>query len=69
MSQCVSSNFPGIFGVFRIFSVALMIYLDISRLFFAQANISEKTNLILLYWDEPEGPTLSGPHRPSRRPG
>jgi hypothetical protein len=69
MSQCVSRNFPGIFGVFRIFSVALLIYLDISGLFFAQENILKKTNLILLDWAEPEGPTPSGPPRPSRRPG
>jgi hypothetical protein len=42
MSQCVSLNFPGIFGIFRIFSVTLLIYLDISRFIFAQENISKK---------------------------
>jgi hypothetical protein len=42
MSQRVSRNFPGIFGIFRIFSVALLIYLDISRFIFAQENISKK---------------------------
>jgi hypothetical protein len=42
MSQCVSGNFPGIFGIFRIFSVTLLIYLDISGFIFAQENISKK---------------------------
>jgi hypothetical protein len=39
-------------GVFRIFSVALLIYLDISGLFFAQENISKKKQ-ILSFWTGP----------------
>jgi hypothetical protein len=42
MSTCVSRNFSGIFEIIRIFSVALLIYLDISGFIFAQENISKK---------------------------
>jgi hypothetical protein len=42
MSQSTSGNFPRIFGSFRIFSVTLLSYLDISGFIFAQENISEK---------------------------
>jgi hypothetical protein len=49
MSQRVSRNFPGIFGIFRIFSVPLLIYLDISRFIFAQENISKKRKIFLFY--------------------
>jgi hypothetical protein len=48
MSQCVSRNCPGIFGIFRIFSMALLIYLDISGFIFAQENIPKKTFLFYL---------------------
>jgi hypothetical protein len=61
MSQCVSRNFPGIFGLFRIFSVALLIYLDIFGFIFAQENISKKT--FLSTWAEPRGPTRSASAR------
>jgi hypothetical protein len=47
MSQRVSRNFPGIFGIFGIFFVALMIYLDISGFIFAQENISKRNIPIL----------------------
>jgi hypothetical protein len=57
MSQCVSRNFPGIFGIFRIFSVALLIYLNISEFIFAQENISKKEKTFLSSWAGPEGPT------------
>jgi hypothetical protein len=40
MLQSVSGNSFGSFGNFRIFFVALLIYLDISGLIFAQENIS-----------------------------
>jgi hypothetical protein len=42
-------------------------FLDFLELFLIK-NKFEKTNLILLDWGEPEGPTLSGPPRPSRDP-
>jgi hypothetical protein len=36
VSQYVSGNFPGIFGIFKIFFVALTNYLAIFRLFFSR---------------------------------
>jgi hypothetical protein len=48
------------FGIFRIFSVALLIYLDISGFIFAQENISkkkEKNKTFPSTRAEPEGPT------------
>jgi hypothetical protein len=59
MSRCVSRNFPGICGIFRIFFVALLIYLDISGFIFAQENILKK-NIPL-----PEGPTPIRSAQPS----
>jgi hypothetical protein len=49
VSQYVSGNFPGIFGIFRIFLVAFMNYLAISRLFFSQKYFLKiKRNCFLL---------------------
>jgi hypothetical protein len=59
MSQRVSRNFPRIFGIFRIFSVALLIYLDISGFIFAQENISKKEKHSYSTWAEPVGLTRS----------
>jgi hypothetical protein len=69
MSQCVSGNFPGFFGIFRIFFVALLIYLDISGFIFAQENISKQRKEKPSYstWAEPEGPTQSTPAQPPTR--
>jgi hypothetical protein len=50
MSQRVSRNFPGIFGIFRIFSVALLIYLNISGFIFAQENILKKKRKTFLFY-------------------
>jgi hypothetical protein len=72
MSQCVSGNFSGIFEIIRIFSVALLIYLDISGFIFAQENISkkEKEKTFLSSWAVAEGPThtCSSPARPISPP-
>jgi hypothetical protein len=67
MSQCVSRNFPGIFGIFRIFFVALLIYLDISGFIFAQENISKKAKNISFLLGRARRPD---PHqrRPSNGP-
>jgi hypothetical protein len=49
MSQCTFGNFPGNFGIFRIFFVAYMNYLASSRLFFSLIMNSEnKRNSIFL---------------------
>jgi hypothetical protein len=67
MSQWVSENFPGIFGIFRIFSVALLIYLDISGFIFAQEIFKKtKQNHPILPGPSPKArPSLP---RPRRRP-
>jgi hypothetical protein len=68
MSQRVSKDFPGIFGIFRIFSVALMIYLDISGFIFAQENISKKTFLFYLGRARRLDPVRFGPAAGPREP-
>jgi hypothetical protein len=72
MSQRVSKNFPRIFGIFRIFSVSLLIYLDISGFIFAQENISKKRKTFPFYLGRARrldpvrfGPAL-GPREPIR---
>jgi hypothetical protein len=61
-------NFPGIFGIFRKFSVALLIYLDISGFIFAQENILNKKTF-LSNWAEPMGPTQPAPAQSQAWPG
>jgi hypothetical protein len=65
MSQRVSRNFPGILGIFRIFFVALLIYLDISGFIFAQENISKKHSYST--WAEAVGSTRSASAQPQAR--
>jgi hypothetical protein len=65
MLQSVSGNSFGSFGNFRIFFVALLIYLDISGLIFAQENISlkkKKSNPILFGRARGLDPACSDPH-------
>jgi hypothetical protein len=72
MSQCGTRNFPGIFGILEYFSMALVIYLDISGFTFAQENISKKTKkeTILFYLGRARrpDPVQPGPAVDSNRP-
>jgi hypothetical protein len=69
MSQSISRNFPGIFGIFWVFSVPLNIFLGFPEFVLHWKIISKKTNyLILCNWAEPVGPThFTGPTALDRR--
>jgi hypothetical protein len=56
MSQTSYENFPGIFGIFRVFFVPLKQFLDNLSLFGIK-NKFEKTNPIRPFWAETVAPT------------
>jgi hypothetical protein len=69
MSQCVSRNFPEIFGFFEVFLVPCKHFLEFPNLFLRWKIFrKKKQNLILPVWAEPEGPTRtrSGPAWPAK---
>jgi hypothetical protein len=68
ISQSISGNFPGIFGIFRIFSMTLLIYLDISGFIFFRKIFRKKTFLFYLGRARRLDPVHFGPAAGPRSP-